>query len=52
MQALPDQAAALAASARPAVESGGVMRLVAEPAAPEPPRPAAPPPQPAPQPAP
>ncbi|WP_344438087.1 sensor histidine kinase, partial [Actinomadura bangladeshensis] len=48
MQALPDQAAALSASARPAVgsgraESGGVVRLVAEPVGPEPPRPAAPP---------
>ncbi|MEU5990971.1 nitrate- and nitrite sensing domain-containing protein [Spirillospora sp. NPDC047418] len=56
MRALPDQAAALAASARPAVESGrsgsgGVVRLVAEPAGPEPRRPAAPPePRPAPPP--
>ncbi|NKZ04657.1 sensor histidine kinase [Actinomadura latina] len=55
MQALPEQAAALSAFAsRPAVESGGVMRLVAEPAAPEPSRPAArpaPPPVPPPAPA-
>ncbi|MFB4311650.1 nitrate- and nitrite sensing domain-containing protein [Actinomadura sp. GTD37] len=43
MQVLPGQPAALAASARPAVgsgraEAGGVVRLVAEPAAVEPPR--------------
>ncbi|MFE9100742.1 sensor histidine kinase [Actinomadura geliboluensis] len=45
MRALPDQPAALSASARPAVEAGGVVRLVAEP---EPPvrRPAPPRPEP------
>ncbi|QKW34540.1 sensor histidine kinase [Actinomadura sp. NAK00032] len=55
MRALPEQPAALSASARPAVEAGGVVRLVAEPQPPAPPaRPAAPPrpePRPAPPPA-
>jgi signal transduction histidine kinase len=37
MRALPDRPAALSASARPAVESGGVVRLVAEPEPPAPP---------------
>ncbi|MFA1544739.1 sensor histidine kinase [Actinomadura chokoriensis] len=51
MRALPRQAAALSAPARPAVDSGGVVRLVAEPAPPgpaEPPAPSASPVQPPP----
>ncbi|WP_067808000.1 sensor histidine kinase, partial [Actinomadura formosensis] len=39
MRVLPDQAAALSASGSQAAGQGGVVRLVAEPAAPQPPRP-------------